>query len=261
VLDDFWPAVAELLSFCEGDLKSRAILLILLALAPSVALGRPLKITDPKTLISDSKLVFVGRIKSVKPSKVTTSLSYPAWEGVRFRWLITEVEVLEPFKGVRKGETVRTAMLSVDKNKGDETRYPPMAPGMLEPEKGDIFLLCLAPTPLTNVFAALSAPWDENLSVFALHRNTPSQERSRDSRQRILSRDERFTLILSVADNTGELIPAAVERVRQTYADELRNVPAGRVTYLEWETYTNQSGWMSDAPKGYTTMTNSNTKK
>jgi len=114
---------------------------------------------------------------------------------------------------------------------------------------------------LTNVFAALSAPWDENLSVFALHRNTPSQERFTDSRQRMLSRDERFTLLLSVADNTGELIPAAVERVRQTYADELRNVSAGRVTYLEWETYTNQSGWMSDDPKGYATMTNLNTRK
>ncbi|SPE51042.1 exported hypothetical protein [Verrucomicrobia bacterium] len=242
-------------------MKTLTLSLLLSALAPLVASGRPFQVTEPKALFSDSKLVFVGRVKTVKPSKITTRLSYPAWEGVTFRWLIAEVEVLDPLKGVQRGDIVCTAMLSIDENEDGDTPIPPMPPGLLEPEKGDVFLLCLGPTPLTNVFAALRAPWDENLSVFVLHRIKPSQRRLSHLRDEVLSKDERFAPLWSLTDKAGRLVPGAVERVRQAYAAQLSSPPADRRIFLEWETYTNQSGWMSDAPKGYRAMTNLNTRK
>ena len=227
----------------------------------TLALGRAFKVTAPEILFSKAKLVFIGRIKTVRPSKITTRLSYPTWKDVRFRWLMTDIEVLEPLKGVRNGESVRAAMLSIDKDKEGDTPYPAMPPGLLEPEKGDVFLLCLAPTPLTNVFAALRAPWDEDLSVFALNRARPTQYGLTDVHKGVLARDERFAALFSLTDRNGQLVPAAVERVREVYATELTTSPADIVIYLEWETYTNLSGWMSDAPRGYATMTNLNKNK
>jgi len=121
-------------------------------------------------LFADAKLVFVGEVKSMKPSAINTTLSYIPYEGVRFQWQIVEVEVIEPFKGVQKGGIVKTAMLSIDELSPVQSMYSP--PGMLKPEKGDIFLFYLAPTPQPNVFAALTASYNENLSVLALHRST-----------------------------------------------------------------------------------------
>ena len=54
----------------------------------------------------------------------------------------------------------------------------------------------------------------------------------------------------------AEMLSGAVERLRRAYAAELKNPPAEKIVFLEYETYTNRSGWMSDAPKGYATTTN-----
>ena len=54
-----------------------------------------------KTLMKDSQLVFVG-VKSLKPSGITTELTYPTWDNVVFEWLRVEVEVVEPIKGTKK---------------------------------------------------------------------------------------------------------------------------------------------------------------
>jgi hypothetical protein len=248
------PHLSDLIS-----MKIRTVLLVVMALVPLMVLGRLIKISDPKTLIADSKLVFVGRVKSVKPSNIRTSLSYAPWKEVAFQWLVAEVEVIEPFKGVQKGDIVRTAMLSVDKQSRSQPMYSP--PGMLEPEKNDIFFLCLAPTPQANVFAALSAPYDENLSVFPIHRSRSTKGEPRDSTKRLLlSKDERFAMIWSLVNETGELLPASADKLRETYAAEIGKSPSIKVICLQWETYTNPSGWMSDVPKGYVAMTNANGK-
>jgi hypothetical protein len=241
-------------------MKTRMVLLALIAFVPLMAIGRFIQVNDLDKLITDSKLVFVGRVKSVKPSDIKTSLSYPTYDGVTFRWLMTEVEVVEPVKGVKKGDVVHAVMLSIDKRSHSQPMYCP--PGMLEPEKGDIFFLCLVATPQTNVFAALSAPYDENLSVFALHRSRSMQNDDRDFTKQWLSKDKQkhFAQVYSLVDEAGEIVPANADKLRKTYAAEIGTLPTTNVIYLQWETYTNPSGWMSDVPKGFIARTNANHK-
>jgi len=233
-------------------MKARIVLMVFTVLIPSIAFGRFLNIQQPDILIKNAKLVFVGRVISVKPSSLWTHLTYPTWEGVKFRWLAVDVEVMEPFKGVRKWDIVHTAMLSVG-HKGSEPMYCP--PGMLEPEKGDVFFSCLGPTPQPNLFAALSAPYDEDLSVFSLHRNNPNEHHFGDMPW--LSRENKgFGLIFGLVDNGGKMIPAEAKKFRETYAKEIAIVSTNNMVYLEWERYVNQAGWQRDGPKGVSPTTN-----
>ena len=240
-------------------MKARFVFLAVMVLFQLMAFGRLLQIQNLKELIADSRLVFVGRVKSIEPSDIRTSLSYPPYDGTTFQWLISEVEVLEPFKGVQKGALVHVAMLSIDKQSRSQPSYSP--PGMLEPEKGDVFFLCLGATPHTNVFAALLGPYDENLSVFTLRR-TPSL-RSDDPdfiNDSVLKKDRRFDQIWNLVDKAGEINPANTDRLRETFAAEIWKSPSTNVIYLQWETYTNAHGWMSDVPKGFTINTNTSGK-
>ena len=242
----------------------RTLPYLLLALVPVVALGRLFEIPDPRKLFSDAKLVFVGEVKSVEPSEIKTALSYIPYGGVRFQWQVVEVEVTEPFKGVEKGGLVKTAMLSIDPLSPVKSMYSP--PGMLDAEKGDIFLFFLSPSAQTNLFAALTAPYDENLSVLALHRNRQIFDArdeknrpvdSRDTMNKVLpSRDRRFTELLGLVDSAGKIISANVEKARETYSLEISRAPRTNPVYLEWETRTNASGWQSDWPKGHALTTN-----
>jgi hypothetical protein len=237
-------------------MKTRVTLVVLLILVAFSAFARLFQIIDPKDLVKDSKLVFVGRVKSVTPSGISTPLTYPPWDGVKFEWLTVKLEVLEPFKGVRKGDAVNSVMLFVDASKGPQPMYSP--PGMLGPKKGDIFFLCLATTPLTNVFAALTAPYDEYLSVFALYRTKAVEDPFLVGTQGFLHSDKRFDLIWKLVNESGEIIPKKVEEFGNTYAKEIVSGPAKTVINLEWEKYTNPSGWSSDVPKGYGNSTNTN---
>jgi hypothetical protein len=245
-----------------------------MVLLPTLALGRILPILEPKVLIADAKLVFVGRVKSVMPSNIRTTLSYVPYDGVTFRWQIAEVEVVEPFKGVQKGDVVKAAMLSIDKQSRSQTMYSP--PGMLEPSKGDIYFLCLGATPQTNVFAALLAPYDENLSVLPLYRSRTNMDdednfmkkllsdnlendiKDRDLEKQIKSRAKQFSLIFSLVGTSGEIQPPNVKKFRETFATDIRKAPSTNVVYLEWETHTNPHGWRSDAPKAYEATSNIN---
>jgi hypothetical protein len=245
-----------------------------MVLLPTLALGRILPIMESKALIADAKLVFVGRVKSVMPSNIRTTLSYVPYDGVTFQWQIGEVEVVEPFKGVRKGDVVQVAMLSIDKRSRSQTMYSP--PGMLEPQQGDIFFLCLGATPQTNVFAALLAPYDENLSVLPLYRSRTNMDdednfmkkllsddlkndiKDRDLEKQIKSRAKQFSLIYSLVGTSGKIQPPNVKKFRETFATDIGKAPSTNVVYLEWETHTNPHGWRSDAPKVYEATTNIN---
>ena len=217
------------------------------------------QIIDPKDLIADSKLVFVGRVQSVTVSGIVTHLSYPTWEGVSFPWLVVEMEVVAPFKGVRKGDLVRVMMLSIAKSEKAQFMYCP--PEVLEPDKGDIFFLCLDPTPITNAFAAPTGPYDENMSVLPLYRrNKMSTSSFRDDGKELLLDDKRFALIWSLVNQAGEIIPDGVAKLRNTYAAEIKKAFTNDVVYLEWEACTNSHGWFSDVPKGFC-PTNSDVKR
>ena len=185
-----------------------------------MAFGRLVKIVDPKTLIADSKLVFVGKVQSVKVSGIATRLSYPTWEGVSFPWLSAKIKVLVPFKGVRKGDIVRVMMLSIAKSEKAQHMYSP--PEVLEPDKGDIFFLCLGPTPITNAFAALTGPYNENISVFPLHRSQETSiDNMRDYDRRLHSDDKRFELIWQLVNQAGDILPDRVAKLRHIYAPEM----------------------------------------
>lgn len=240
-------------------MRARILLTALMTLITLTAFGRPIEVIDPKTLIADSKLVFVGKVQSVKASGIATHLSYPTLEGVSFPWLRVEMEVLEPFKGVRKGDIVCVMMLSMDNSKEPKFMYCP--PEVLEPDKGDIFFLCLGPTPTTNAFAALTGPYDENLSMFPLHRSHETKGGSmRDGGKRLFLDDKRFAPIWQLVNQAGEIVPDGVAKLRDTYAAEIRNAPTNDTVYLQWQAYTNAHGWVSDVPKGFS-PTNSDVKK
>ena len=248
-----------------------------MSLISLTAFGRLFQIIDPKTMIAHAKLVFVGRVKSVMPSNIRSTLSYVPYDGVTFQWQIAEVEVVEPFKGVRKGNVVQVAMLSIDKHSQSQPTYSP--PGMLEPQKDDIFFLCLGETPQTNVFAALSAPYDENLSVLPLYRSgtnfdwyvddkmmkqlltgdvAPDVKVREDLRE--MQRDKEFALIFTLVNASGKIQPANVKKFWETFVTDIGKAPSTNVVYLEWETLTNPHGWRTDIPKRYEPTTNINGK-
>ncbi len=237
-------------------MKARILLFTLTTLISLTIFGRLVKIIDPKTLIADSKLVFVGKVQSVKVSGISTPLSYPTWEGASFPWLRVEMEVLVPFKGLRKGDIVRVMLLAIDTSKEFRFMYSP--PEVLEPDKGNVFFLCLGPTPITNTFTAFTAPYNENLSVFPLYR-IHAKSMGSDGKQLHLN-DQRFAPIWRLVDQAGEILPDGVTKLRKIYAAEIRKAPAKEMVYLEWQAYTNTHGWVTDVPKGFS-PTNSDVKK
>jgi hypothetical protein len=234
-------------------MKRWILTIALMALIPIIAFGRFVQFYDNKTLIEKSKLVFVGNIKSIKHSGIKTHLSYPTWDGVVFEWLITDVEVLEPIKGIQKGNNVQVALLSVDESKGPRPMIN--APGMLDPQKDDTLLFCLNPTPITNIFAAVTAPFDDDLSIFHLDRKGWKPSSFREG-----LKDERVALIWSLVDDAGKIIPLGAQQMRKTYAKEIQIAPSNTLVYLQWEARTNASGWTANFPMGYDTKTNADGK-
>lgn len=242
---------------------SRRILFIALwVVAPLHLFGRPMRSYDMKSLIAKSELVFVGRVRSVQPSGVTTSLTYATWGGVVFSWLAVDVEVLEPIKGVHRADVVHTFMLSADR--------PIMInpPGTVEPKNGEALLLCLAPTTLTNVFAAVTAPFDDKESIFRLDRSDSEYSsyrkgflrRHRDGDIIGPKLKERFACVWRLVSDEGTILPAGAERMRKAYSKQIRMPPPTMVIYLQWETRTNSAGWRWNEPKATGTTTNSHAK-
>ena len=243
-------------------MSQRILFIALWVLAPLHLFGRPMQSYDMKTLIGKSELVFVGRVRSVQPSGVTTSLSYATWGGAVFSWLAVDVEVLQPIKGGHRGEVVRTFMMSTDR--------PIMInpPGTVEPKTGEAFLLCLAPTTLTNVFASVTAPFDDKESIFRLDRSDREYSSYRKGffrRHRdgdIIESDlkERYAWIWRLVNDEGIILLAGAERMRKAYAKEVRMPPPSTVIYLQWETRTNAAGWHWNEPKSTGTTTNRQAK-
>jgi hypothetical protein len=194
-------------------------------------------------------------VKTIKPSGITTTLSYPTWEGVIFEWLRVEVEVLEPVKGTRKGDFVQTVMLSIQPEvpaAKQRAMYSP--PGTVEPKEADTFLFCLAPTTLTNVFAAVTAPYDEDQSIFSLDRQHDQYRGYR------AGKDERHDVIWSLVKESGEILSPGADQMRRTYANEIRTAPSNGVVYLQWQAKTNAAGWFRDVPKEPLSKTTRNVK-
>lgn len=239
-------------------MKRQIAIITLAALCPMLAFGRGVQMLDMPTLISKSTLVFVGRVKKVEPSGIKTTMSYPTWKGVTFEWLNCNVEVIELVKGVKKSELIRTAMLSAP---GGGPHANP--PGMVDPEEGSAYLFCLAPATLSNTFAAVTAPWDDNEAIFVLDRSFwLYQNYRKDEKETFPLLKERYGVLWSLVDDKGALLPVGAAQMRQTYAKEIASAPpTNLVIHLEWQTVKSASGWQWDAPKGQGNATNSADKE
>jgi hypothetical protein len=240
-------------------MRSRRLCIAAAVVLAFTATGRILEVYDMKTLIRQSTLVFVGRVKSVRPSGITTSLSYPTWKKVVFEWLKVDVEVIEPVKGTQRGGLIQTAMLSA--HQPEDSIGMVDSPGMLEPKQGQCFLFCLAHTAISNVFAAFTAPYDDNQAILVLDRNHWEYKVIREGKTGLVpALDERAAVIWSLVDDAGQISPAGAARMRTNYAAEISAAPSNRVVYLQWRKYTTPAGWTSDVPRAQRTKPNWNNK-
>jgi hypothetical protein len=262
----------------EDKMKNGTAIVALVMLCPLMALGRAVQMLDMPTLISESTLVFVGRVTKVEPSGITTTMTYPTWEGVTFEWLNCDVEVAEPIKGVGKGDHIRVVMLSVHVAvelppyvPGDivQTVIPsapkikrarPMfnAPGMVKPTEGRAYLLCLAPSTLSNTFAAVTAPWDDNQAIFVLDRSFwLYQNYRKNGKETFPALNERYGVLWSLVDEDGTLLPPGANSMRSTYKEAIATTaPTNLVIHLLWRTVKSSGGWQWDVPKGNGNGTN-----
>jgi hypothetical protein len=253
---DIWMLLSDVLWI---EIMKRNLLLFLVILLPGLVEARAFRILDMKTLVAESQIVFVGRVEAIEPTGMGTSLSYPTVREIEFTWLNMKTEVVEPIKGVKKGESIQTAILSVDR---DKTPHQILinGPGMIEPQTNGLYLLCLLPTTQTNLFAALTAPYDDNQAIFILDRNFwlyGFYSKRRQSGTLLPNEyDTRYDTVWSLIDEAGKLLPDGAEQMRRTFAAEITTpTKTNAVIHLQWETHTSPSGWQWDVPKGQTAPT------
>jgi len=221
-------------------------LFLLILLLPVCTRARFVQALDMKQLMERSQLVFVGQVKSVNPSGITTELTYPTWEGVVFEWLKVEVEVIEPIKGTKKGEVVHTMMLSA---RGGATMDN--APGMIEPKDRQNLLLCLLPTSLAGWYGSVTAPFDDSQAIFPLqHEHWTRATYYKDSKKVAFpEQSEKNRVIWDLADDKGEINRKEAEYLRKKYETEIAAQPAeDDIIHLKWKRQTNASGWQRNTP-------------
>jgi hypothetical protein len=202
-------------------------------------------------LIKESRLVFVGKVKSLKRSGITTTLTYPTWTGYVFEWLRVQVEVVEPVKGTQKGEVVSVLMLST---RGEGPILNP--PGIVGPEVGEHHLHCLLPTDAKGMYAAVTAPFDDSEAILLLNRKLWIDEAQyyKDKNGDVVSfqdQSERNRDLWGLVNGKGWIKPEGAMRLRRKYAAEVAVLPAkDAVIHLRWEKQTSPDGWEFDTPKG-----------
>ena len=228
-------------------MKSLTITLLILALGVVSASARAVRVLDMKSLMSSSQLVLVGKVKSVKFSGITTTLTYPTWKDVVFEWLKVEVEVVEPIKGCKKGTLVKTLMLSA---RGPGPMFNP--PGMVDPKVGQHHLLCLLPTKFKDVYASITAPFDDDQGIFILDRDHweyGSYRKKPKHFDQFPEYGERYKAIWSLVNDKGEISPTGAEDLRKKYKTELAVAPPkDAVIHLKWKKETSESGWQWNVP-------------
>ena len=113
-------------------------------------------------------------------------------------------------------------------------------PGMIDVKVGQQLLMFLLPTPQEGVYAAMSAPWDEDQAVIVL---------DLEHGVRNLTSPRMIDLVRSLVDANGQIIPAGVSALRAKYEKELAAVPPkGSIVHLKWKNTTSNEGWQWDVP-------------
>lgn len=210
------------------------VVLVAVALQP-FSHARGVRGFDMPQLMSGSQLALVGKVISVEPSGLTTTLTYPTWKGSTFEWLKVEIQVVHSLKGTEKGAMVRTVLLSAP---GVAPMLNP--PGMIDVKVGQHLLMFLLPTTKKGVYASMSAPWDDDEAVFILDRKDGLKS---------LTSIYLMELIPKLVDERGTIIARGVEGLRNEYR-KLLSVPAPKdaVIHLQWKTQTSRGGWQWDVP-------------
>ena len=228
-------------------MKSLILLSLLLVIPVRLCEARAVRTLEMGALMEGSALVFVGTIKSVKPSGITTELTYPTWKDVVFEWLKVEVEVVEPIKGTRKGALVHTLMLST---RGDGPMFN--TPGMVDPKVGQHHLLCLLPTRFDEVYASITAPFDDDQGIFLLDRKswTDGATYYKDGKEVSFHEQNDLNAVLwSLVDAKGRVISEGAEAVRKKYKVEIaKPAPKEAVIHLKWKKEESTGGWQWNVP-------------
>lgn len=201
-------------------------------------------------LMRESALVFVGEVKSITPSGLTTKLTYPTWKGSVFEWLKVDVEVIEPIKGTVKGRTVQTMMLSV---RGFGPIVNP--PGMVRPEPGQRHLLCLLPTTIDGTYASLTAPFDDQQAIFLLDRKSWSSGRyfKDDKEVAFRHQSDKNAALWNLVDAKGRIQPKGAQEIRVKYRAEISTTPPkDQVIHLKWKKMTAKGGLQWNEPDAKT---------
>ncbi len=223
--------------------KFAALFLVLLT---SHCFGRAVMIIPIEGLMERSAVAFVGKVTSIKPSGMTTELTYPTWKDVVFEWLTVEVEVIEPIKGTKVGQSVKTYMLST---RGAGPMFNP--PGMVDPKVGQHHLLFLLPTKIDGTFAAITAPFDDDQSIFFLDRSFGEYGNYREDPKTFDKFPEyraRYEAIWSLVDDEGRITPDGAKSLRERFKTQIAT-PAKKdaIVHLKWKKQT-ANGWDSNVP-------------
>ena len=212
-------------------------MLLFAAFHPGRTFARFVRSVSLNDLMEKSALVFVGEIQTVKSSGITTELTYPEWTGAVFEWLDLKVQVREAVKGALKDNVVDVLVLSTQSKLGN-------APGFIFPKKGERYLFCLLPTTVTNKFAAFTAPFDENQSIFTEDRSFWWYPRLDNPENQ-----SSYANVLKYLDKNQGFTPNSIARLRRAYMKEIETPASPKaVIHLKWKTQTSPSGWQSNVP-------------
>ena len=208
-----------------------------------------------KELMVGSQLVFVGKVRSVKPSGITTSLAYPTWDGAVFEWLKVDVEVVEPLKGCRKGESVKVLMLSMRIGNPNDVAAIINPPGMVHPEVGQHHLLCLLPTKQAGSYASITGPFDDDQGIFLLDRGDweyATYRKDPKHYDKFPLFGERYKAVWSLVDEQGAISREGAAALRRQYKAELADAPPkGSLIHLEWKLQASESGFRWNMPADF----------
>ena len=126
------------------------------------------------------------------------------------------------------------------------------APGIVEPQVGPYYLLCLLPASAPSSFAAVTAPFDNDQAIFLLDRKrwTDGTHYYKDDKEvAFQEQNEKNAVLWNLINDRGEITRDGAEFLRKKYAAEIVAVPSkDAVIPLKWKKQTSADGWDSNIP-------------
>lgn len=226
-------------------MKSTLLLFLLLGFV-KFAHARPVAEPPVAQLFEMSPLAVTGEVTSITPLGIETSLSYPTVRGLTFHWLRVTCKVDAVIKGEFSRDFIDVAMLAV--KSGNLSFNPPL---LLSPAIGQKYVMFLAPSSKTNVYASILAPYDEENAVFILDRKAEKY----DSSKIVMSQDyrkqwiEKKEFVWSLVGEDGQFSKTGPKDTANRYKSEIEKRSRDFTIALEWEVRTNAAGWSSDVPR------------